>query len=384
MTDRRTPLFDDHEAAGASFTDFNGWKMPVAFDSIRVEHESVREAVGAFDVSHMGQVAVTGPDAGELCQRLTTNDVDALAPGEAQYSTITDEDGVVLDDTVVYRLPDGAVAGVDPAVAPDADYLFVPNAGNDEAMTQRWIAHRDEWGLDAAVENATTAYAMLAVQGPEAEDALVDTVDGGAGRPAATDAVTGLAPFEAVHAPVAGTSALISRTGYTGEDGFEVTCPAADASAVWSAIEAQPCGLGARDTLRLEMGFLLSGQDFHPAENPRNPYEADVASTVDLDTDFVGRDALAAVVEAGGPAERIVGLRLEERGVPRHGYDIRDGEGTAIGTVTSGTMSPTLGEPIGLCYVPVDFAEPGTTVAVVVRGDPKTATIVEPPFIGGR
>lgn len=335
--------------------------MPVEFDSIRAEHEAVREAVGKFDVSHMGQVTVSGPDAAALTQRLTTNDVSALDPGEAQYAAITDADGVMLDDTVVYRLPDDV----------DDDYLFVPNAGHDGEMTERWLTERDDRGLDAGVTNRTEEYAMIAVQGPEAPDLLA----------AETDVALGdLTRFEVATGTVAGVESLVARTGYTGERGFEVLCPWSSAETVWGAFECQSCGLGARDTLRLEMGFLLSGQDFHPTEDPRTPYEAGIGWTVKLDTEFVGRDALEAV-EAEGPDEKLVGIELIDRGVPRHGYEVTTPDGEPIGRVTSGTMSPTLGEPIALGYVSVVHAEPDTAVRVVVRGEPKKARTRSTPFL---
>ena len=359
VTDRRTPLYAAHEDRGARFTPFGGWAMPVEYGSIRAEHAAVREAAGKFDVSHMGQLVVTGPDAGALTDRLTTNDVGGMAVGDADYAVVTDEDGIMLDDVLVYRRD-------------DEEYLVVPNAGHDAELHARWTDHRDAWGLEAAVENATEALAMVAVQGPDAA-ALVSAVADGS--------VTDLAHMEATWASVAGLRVYAARTGYTGEDGFEFVADAGDAEAVWEAFDCQPCGLGARDTLRTEMGFLLSGQDFDPETEPRTPYEADVGFVVDLDTEFVGRDALAAVAETG-PDERFVGLGLTERGVPRHGYPITDPSGAEIGHVTSGTVSPTLGEPIGLGYVDTDHAEPGTDVRVVIRDDPKTAKIRATPFIG--
>ncbi|MFB6171476.1 MAG: glycine cleavage system aminomethyltransferase GcvT [Haloarculaceae archaeon] len=360
MALRKPPLRAIHAERGAKFTEFGGWDMPVEFDSIRTEHAAVREAAGLFDVSHMGEIEVSGPDAADLMQRLTTNDVTDLAPGEAQYSMITDEDGVVLDDTVVYCLPgDGA------------DYLFVPNAGHDEAMHRRWTRHRDEWSMDATVANVTADYAMIALQGPRAADLLA----------AETEApVADLSFFEATYATVAGADALVSRTGYTGEDGFELVVPSADAEPVWRAFDCQPCGLGARDTLRIEMGYLLSGEDFDPETDPRTPYEAGVGFTVALDTEFVGRAALEQVASAG-PDERLVGFRLLERGVPRHGYDITSTDGMVVGAVTSGTMSPTLDEPIGLGYVPTEYSDPGTAIRVVVRGQQKDARVQTTPFI---
>ena len=360
MSLRSPPLGAEHADAGAKMTDFGGWEMPVEFDSIRTEHEAVREGVGKFDVSHMGEIEVSGPDATELLNRLTTNDVAELEGGDAQYSTIPDEEGVMLDDTVVYRLPEGS--------STEADYLFVPNAGHDTEMYDRWVDHADRWGLDATVENVTESYGMIAVQGPQA----IELLGGLCEDPGSVSRFT-VAPRR-----IAGVECLLARTGYTGEDGVELLFDAEESAAVWSALECQPCGLGARDTLRLEAGFLLSGQDFDPESNPRNPYEAGIGFAVDLGTEFVGRDALAAVDEAG-PDERLVGFRLEERGVARHGYGIEiDGE--TVGTVTSGTMSPTLGEAIGLGYVPAARAEPGTELGIVVRGETKRAVVEELPF----
>ncbi len=422
MTDRIPPLHGVHEARSATFTDFGGWEMPVEFNSIREEHAAVRGSVGVFDVSHMGEVEVSGPDATVLLNRLTTNDVTTLDPGDSQYAGITNEDGILLDDTVVYRLPDGIEAGSAAAAlatfgseANDADvdvahpdltvtagnpaYLFVPNAGHDADSTDRWVGYRDEHDLDAAVANATTDWAMFAVQGPDAADTMAVALDGVdaatlAGVDAAAladvdagphiDAAAGvldLPRFRATVATVDGVDCWIARTGYTGEDGFEVLCPAGDADPVWSAFDVQPCGLGARDTLRTEMGFLLSGQDFDPDEEPRTPDEAGIGFVVDLDTAFVGRDALATRRADGGPDESFTGVRLLDRGVPRGGYDVTDDEGTRVGRLTSGTMSPTLDEPIGLGYLAEEYAEPGTAVRVVVRGDAKRAEVVEPPFL---
>ena len=361
MDERRSPLADAHEAAGATFTDFGGWAMPVEFDSIRTEHEAVREAVGVFDVSHMGEVTVSGPDAGALCQRLLTNDVPALDPGEAQYAAVTDESGVMLDDTVIYDLPGEATE----------DYLFVPNAGHDAEMATRWREHRDEWGLEATVTNRTTDYGMLAVQGPAAPARLGEVTD--------VDLLD-LGRFAVASGTVAGADCLVARTGYTGEAGYEVLCPWDETEAVWDALDCQPCGLGARDTLRLEMGFLLSGQDFDPADEPRNPYEAGIEFCVKLDTEFVGRDALEGVATEG-PAEKLTGLTLVDRGVPRHGYDVETPDGDHLGHVTSGTMSPTLGDPIALAYLPAEYTEPDRMVRVVVRGEPKKARTTAPPFL---
>ncbi|WP_254535313.1 glycine cleavage system aminomethyltransferase GcvT [Halomarina litorea] len=364
MALRKPPLRGTHADRGAKFTEFGGWDMPVEFDSIRTEHVAVREAAGIFDVSHMGEIVVSGPDATRLMQRLTTNDVTCLAPGDGQYSAITNERGVVLDDTVVYSLP----ADRQPEADDETAYLFVPNAGHDTEMHERWTTHRDEWGLDCTVENATEDYAMFALQGPDAEDLLAR---------AAGEEVRDVARFDVAEATVEGVDLLAARTGYTGEDGFELLLPWDDAETVWDAFDCQPCGLGARDTLRIEQGFLLSGQDFDPDDEPRTPFEAGIGFVVKLDTEFVGRDALT---DARDPDERFVGFELTERGVPRHGYDITNDEGMVIGGVTSGTMSPTLDKPVGLGYVPREYTDPGTAIRVVVRGRQKSARITETPF----
>jgi aminomethyltransferase len=335
--------------------------MPVEFDSIRTEHAAVREAAGIFDVSHMSQIEVTGPDATTLMGRLTTNDVAALSPGSAQYACITREDGIILDDTVVYRLPD---RDSEPA------YLFVPNAGHDAQFETWWTDHRDEWGLTATVDNATDEWAMFAVQGPEAPGLVAAAAD---------RSVTALDPFEHTTSEIAGVDCLVARTGYTGEDGFEILAPAA-AEKVWNEFDCQPCGLGARDTLRTEMGFLLSGQDFDPDSEPRTPYEADVGFTVDLDTDFLGRDTLADQHETGVD-QTFVGVTLLDRGVPRNGYELVDEAGNQIGVLTSGTMSPTLSEGIGLGYIDLEHAAPGHAVEIVVRGNEKQAEVTELPFL---
>ena len=359
---RTPPLRAVHADRGAKFTEFGGWDMPVEFDGIQTEHAAVRSAAGLFDVSHMGEIEVSGPDATELTNRLVSNDVAALSAGDAQYAAITTEDGTMLDDTVVYLLPDGET------------YLFVPNAGGDDDIFDRWVTHRDRWDLDATVENATEEYAMFALQGPEAVAVADDLAD---------EALEDLSRFTATNATLAGAECLVARTGYTGEDGVELLLSQTDADPVWNTIadtgdgSVQPCGLGARDTLRIEAGFLLAGQDFHPETNPRTPFEADIGFAVDLDTEFVGRDALTAATD---PDERFTGFTLTERGVPRHGYDIVNTDNHVVGTVTSGTMSPTLGEPLGMGYLPTEYADPGTNLRVVVRGSQKDARVQQLPF----
>ncbi|PSP34241.1 glycine cleavage system protein T [Halobacteriales archaeon QH_10_67_22] len=327
MALRQSPLSAAHESA--TLTEFGGWEMPVEFDSIRTEHEAVRESVGRFDVSHMGQLLVGGADAARVTDRLVTNDVRELAPGQACYAAITDADGVMLDDTVV-----------------------------------------DRWDIEATVTNATESLGMIAVQGPDAPGLLAGETDADLGD---------LDRFETTVAEVAGATALVARTGYTGERGFELIVPREAATTVWTALDCQPCGLGARDTLRLEMGFLLSGQEFHPEENPRTPHEAGIGFTVALDREFVGRDALEGV-SVEGPGERLRGLELINRGVPREGYPVTTRDGDRLGTVTSGTMSPTLDRGIGLAYLPTEVG-PGDTVRIEIREEPKKARVTTTPFL---
>lgn len=362
MSQRRTTLYDAHVEAGARFTDFGGWEMPVSFEGIRAEHAAVRSAVGKFDVSHMGQIIVEGPDATSLMQRLVTNDVTELESGDAQYAAITDEDGIIIDDTIVYRL----------AATDDPRYLFVPNAGHNEALAERWRRHRDEWELTASVDDRTGSTGMIAVQGPDAVEHIDELADAD---------IDGLSRFGHRDATIADTSVTVARTGYTGEDGVELVVPAADAPAVWSAIDGPPIGLGARDTLRLEAGLLLGGNEFDHESNPRTPLEAGIDFAVDLDTPFVGRDALRRQRDAGLEAT-LVGFGLADRGVPRTGYAILDEAGEPIGTVTSGTKSPTLDRPIGLGYVDPAFAAPETAIAVEVRGDAKRGKVESLPFVG--
>ncbi|KDE60548.1 glycine cleavage system protein T [Halostagnicola sp. A56] len=362
MTLQKPPLYSAHRAADADFTDFGGWEMPVTFDSIRTEHSAVRETAGRFDVSHMGEVVVRGPDATELMDRLTTNAVGELEPGDAQYSCILDENGILLDDTVVYRRPerDG--------------YLFVPNAGHDEQMTNRWRRFAAETDFDVAVENVTDETGMIAIQGPEAVDAVSSV---------ASDSVSDLDRFCARRIGIAGADCLVARTGYTGEDGVEIVFSATDAESVWDAFDGiQRCGLGARDTLRLEAGLLLSGQDFDPDDEPRTPLEAGLEFVVDFSTPFVGADALREL-EAAGVDERLVGLRVDERAIARAGYSIV-ADGAEIGAVTSGTMSPTLGVPVALGYVDAAYADEGTEIGIEVRDSVADATIVDQRFLAAQ
>lgn len=358
MSTEKPPLYEEHLQSEADFTDFGGWDMPVSFDSIRTEHTAVRDSVGIFDVSHMGEITVSGPDATELMDRLTSNDVSKLDPRDAQYACILTKDGTIIDDTVVYFQPNGE------------EYLFVPNAGNDKAMVDRWTDHAAAHDLNVTITNRTEELGMFAVQGPNA----IECVQG-----VATDSLENVSRFTACETTIGGADCLAARTGYTGEDGFELIFDADDSETVWRAFDdVQPCGLGARDTLRLEAGLLLSGQDFHPEEEPRTPNEAGLSFAVDDSKSFfVGQEALQ---DADYPNELLVGLELDERAVPRHGYPIlHDGE--QVGHVTSGTMSPTLGVPIAIGFIDAACADEGTSVAVEIRDQPTPANIVSHRFL---
>lgn len=334
--------------------------MPVEFDGISDEHSAVRNSVGIFDVSHMGEVEVSGMDALELMNRLTTNDVGELDPGDAQYSCILNDEGTIVDDTVVYRYPERE------------GYLFVPNAGHDEEMTGYWAEHAHKLGLTVSVENVTQQTGLFAVQGPDAMDVVGNV---------AADSVTGLSRFEAKRSEIGGTNCLIARTGYTGEDGVEIFCPVGDSENVWSEFQSvQPCGLGARDTLRMEAGLLLSGQDFDPESEPKTPIEAKLQFAVDLSkANFVGKESIKRQ-QANGTEKELIGLVLNGRGVPRNGYEIHSG-GEKIGHVTSGTLSPTLSEPIGIGYVDSQYSETGTELDVVIRDRTVEATVVGHRFL---
>lgn len=359
---KKTALHDLHVQRGARMVDFGGWAMPVQYTGIKEEHEAVRRQAGLFDVSHMGEVKVHGPDAEAYLQRLLTNDVGKVAVGQCQYTLMCNERGGVVDDVLLYRL------------APD-DFLIVVNAANvdkDLAWMRRQL---DESGLAATIEDVTAQWSLLALQGPEAETILSRL----------TDADLAGIPFfwfrEGV--TIGGVRCLISRTGYTGEDGFEIYCPWADGPRLWEAIEQagaasglKLCGLGARDTLRLEARLPLYGQEL---DEDTSPLEAGLGMFVKLHKgDFVGRDALQQQKEQG-LRKRLAGFQMTERGIPRTGYRLQK-DGTDVGVVTSGTASPTLGEQIGLGYVPPALASPGTEIAVVIRGRPVAAKIVPTPF----
>ena len=357
---KRTPLWERHRALGGKMVPFGGWDMPVEYSGLADEHRAVRTHAGLFDVSHMGEIRVRGPKALETVQRLTCNDVAALDDGKAQYSAFLTEQGTFVDDLLTYR------------IAPD-DYLLVVNASNTPKDVE-WAKRQESPG--AAVEDESAIWAQLALQGPLAERVL---------QPLTDVKLADLGYYRFVTGHVAGVTALVSRTGYTGEDGFEVYLHPNRAGDVWDAIlEAGrphgviPAGLGARDTLRLEATLALYGNDI---DDTTTPWEANLGWIVKMKKgDFTGRDALAKQKEAG-ITRRLVGFEVTGRGIARHGFPVSVDAGSGpVGVVTSGTQTPTVGKPIGLAYVPAGRATPGTPLAIDVRGRSVAARVVPTPF----
>jgi aminomethyltransferase len=357
----RTALYDKHLAAGARMVDFGGWDMPIQYKhGIRAEHLAVRSGVGVFDLSHMGRLYVRGPDALRLVQWLATNDAGRL--GRAQYSLICGERGQILDDIIVYNLGD--------------ELLLVVNASN-RLKILAWIDRQRAGslsGLDVTVDDRTFETAMIGFQGPESERLLQPLVS--------VDLAT-LRYYAALSGTVYRRNALIARTGYTGEDGFELIVAAEDSPEIWDVlleerhgVQPVPAALGARDTLRLEAGMPLYG---HEIDEDANPFEAGLGRVVKLAKgEFAGSHALAEISERG-VERRLVAFGLTAGGVPRQGYPILDGE-SAVGQVTSGNVSPSLGTPIGMAYVPTRLTEPGTEIAVEIRGKAVPARVATLPF----
>jgi aminomethyltransferase len=339
----RTPLHERHVAAGARMVPFAGWDMPVQYEGVIQEHRAVRTDAGVFDVSHMGEIEVEGPRAHDLLQSLLSNDLDRIGVGAAQYTLLTNEHGGIIDDLIVYRLD-------------EFRYLLIVNAANREADYE-WLKNREHRGSD--VRDVSDEYALLAVQGPRAIERL--------GLPPAKS-------FTFEMADIDGIEVMVNRTGYTGEDGCELMAMADDAVALWDAVLARgvvPCGLGARDTLRLEVCFPLHGNDITP---DTDPISAGLGWACALHSDFTGVGELRRVKEEG-PVRKLVAFVMSERAIPRQGMPIEGG-----GEVTSGTHSPMLDHGIGLGYVPAELAEPGTELTIDVRGRPRRAEVVKKPI----
>ena len=340
---RRTPLYERHVAAGARLVPFAGWEMPVQYEGVITEHRAVRTDAGVFDVSHMGEIEVEGPKAGEFLQHVLSNDVDRLAPGDAQYTLLTNVEGGIIDDLILYRLDEHR-------------YLLIVNASNREPAVE-WIAGHEVRGSD--VRDVSDEYALLAVQGPRALERL--------GLPKARAFTWSMGELD-------GVEVMINRTGYTGEEGVELACMAEDAPELWDAVAARgvtPCGLGARDTLRLEVCYPLHGNDIGPQWDA---ISSGLGWVCALDTGFIGAPALEQV-KAQGPERKLVAFRMTEQAIPRRGMPIEGG-----GEVTSGSLSPMLGVGIGLGYVPASASTPGTELTVDVRGRPRRGMVARKPI----
>jgi len=355
-----TPLHARHLASGARMVPYAGWDMPVEYSGITAEHLAVRTRAGVFDVSHMGEIEIAGKDALKTVQHLTSNDASRLKMGQAQYSALLTPEGTFVDDVLVYRL------------GPN-HFMLVINAAN-VAKAFDWIRAQAPSIGDAAVVDSSPRYALIAVQGP----AALDTV-----QPLTGADLGSVRPYWFTYGEVAQARALISRTGYTGEDGFEIFIPPNMAERVWQALlqaghaaGVVPCGLGARDTLRLEAAMRLYGQDI---DDTTTPLEAGLAGIVGWDKpDFLGAARLRAQ-KASGAERRLVGLEMNDRGIARHGYAVLK-DGAPVGTVSSGTQTPFLKKAIAMAYVPAAIASPGTRVDVDVRGRATAATVVPLPF----
>ncbi|MBI3942141.1 MAG: glycine cleavage system aminomethyltransferase GcvT [Chloroflexi bacterium] len=354
---KRTPLFDWHTSHGARMVDFGGWEMPVQYTSILEEHRAVRQKAGLFDVCHMGEAHIRGPQAGSWLRHIVTNDPAMLEMNQAQYNVLCQENGTALDDLIIYRL------GED-------HFLAVLNASNVDKDVN-WLREHLESGV--TLENASDETGLMALQGPAAEAILQKLT--------AAD-LSQLRYYWCLPGKVADVDALICRTGYTGEDGFEVMVPSDQAMHVWEVLMQAgeshgllPAGLGARDTLRLEAAMPLYG---HELDEETTPLEAGLTRFIVLDKDFIGRDAMREE-KASGLKKRLVGIEMVDRGIPRQDYAVLY-QGEVVGKITSGTMSPTLEKAIAMAYVRPDLREVGTELAVMIRDRPAKAVIARRPF----
>jgi aminomethyltransferase len=359
---RQTPLIAQHRAAGAKLVDFAGWEMPIHYSGVVDEYQTVRTKAGLFDVSHMGRIVMSGPAAQLFLQKVTTNDVAALQPRHAQYSMVCNHQGGVKDDIFVYRLAE-----------PNA-YLLCVNASNRDKILS-WLLEQSPSFPDCRIDDRTADIAQIALQGPATREVVAAI---------GSSALDGLKLRESITVNIDNTECIVARTGYTGEFGYEFyVC--GPPSPVWNALldrgqpfGVKPAGLGARDLLRLEMGYLLYGNDIN---EETTPLEAGAEWAVSFEKgDFIGRDALRSQKQAG-PSRRLIAFELMEKGVPRHGFKILDpATSKAVGEVSSGNFSPRLQQGIGLGYVHSSYAAPETSVAVDIRGKVLPATVVKPPF----
>lgn len=356
---KNTALTHIHESLGAKMVPFAGYNMPVQYEGVNIEHETVRNGVGVFDVSHMGEFLLTGPNALALIQKVTSNDAATLTIGRAQYSCLPNNDGGIVDDLIVYKIK-------------DEQYLLVVNASNIE-KDWNWISKHNDLGVD--MRNLSDDYSLLAIQGPKAVEAMqsLTSID--------------LAAIKYYHFEVADfagiENVIISATGYTGSGGFEIYAKNSEIEQIWNkvfeagaAFGIKPIGLAARDTLRLEMGFCLYGNDIN---DTTSPLEAGLGWITKFTKDFSNSEALKKQKEEG-VSRKLVGFELTERGIPRHDYEIVNAEGEVIGIVTSGTQSPSLGKGIGLGYVPTALASEGSEIFIRIRKNDVAAKVVKLPF----
>ncbi len=360
---KKTALYSVHEALGAKMVPFAGFLMPVSYEGVKAEHDTVRKAVGVFDVSHMGEFLIEGPKALDLIQKVSSNDASKLTVGRAQYSCLPNENGGIVDDLIIYRVK-------------DETYLLVVNASNIEKDWTHISNYNEQIG--AEMRNISDNYSLLAIQGPKAVEAM---------QPLSSRDLSAIKFYHFEVGDFAGIPhVIISATGYTGSGGFEIYCKNDEVGQIWDAVlEAgseygiKPIGLAARDTLRLEMGYCLYGNDI---DDNTSPIEAGLGWITKFTKDFVNANSLQKEKEEGAE-NKLIGFEMLERGIPRQDYEIVTEDGQAIGRVTSGTMSPSLDKGIGLGYVPVEYSKPGTTIYVQIRKNRVPAEVVKLPFYKG-
>ncbi|HNQ13371.1 MAG TPA: glycine cleavage system aminomethyltransferase GcvT [Bacteroidia bacterium] len=357
---KKTPFHSIHTKLNAKMVPFAGYEMPVQYEGLLSEHHCVRNNVGIFDVSHMGEFILKGPDAINLIQKVTSNDASKLSPGKAQYSCFPNEEGGIIDDLIVYQIEDSV-------------YMLVVNASNID-KDWNWIKQHDEWNVE--MHNISDQTALLAVQGPNAKAVL---------QKLCTKSLDEIAYYHFIKDEFAGIpNVVISNTGYTGAGGFEIYFDNKDAELIWNKLmeagkefNIQPCGLGARDTLRLEMGFCLYGNDI---DDSTSPIEAGLGWITKFTKEFINYEFLKTQKE-NGVDKKLVGFEMIERGIPRHGYEITDGKGSVIGRVSSGTQSPTLSKAIGLGYIPTAISKGGSEIYVKIIEKEIKAIVCSLPFL---
>jgi aminomethyltransferase len=359
---KNTALTHIHEQLGAKIVPFAGYNMPVSYEGVNAEHETVRKSVGVFDVSHMGEFLITGPKALDLIQKVCSNDLSKIVDGQAQYNCLPNETGGIVDDLIIYKLK-------------DEEYLLVVNASNIDKDWD-WISKHNSAG--ATMRNISEDYSLLAIQGPKAVEAMQSLT---------SEDLSAIKFYNFKVADFAGIEhVIISATGYTGSGGFELYCKNSEVEQVWNKVmEAgknfgiKPIGLAARDTLRLEMGFCLYGNDIN---DTTSPLEAGLGWITKFTKDFINSENLKKQKEEG-VKRKLIGFELTERGIPRHDYEIANKDGNIIGIVTSGTMAPSLNKAIGMGYVTTEYSSPGTEIFIQIRNKPIAATVVKTPFYKG-